>query len=146
MVQVIVDPGTRYVWTKIRGGKSVSAAETANGLADMLDELRSGPLKYSARNKNNVFDSDGKLIHKLRISHDSGPEFKPKGGTFADVVHERTLEGGSNLKHEPFADRESMISTKYNLANAPTQAAFVERVNGSIRQHVVTLHTLVLLL
>eukprot|EP01043_Picozoa_sp_COSAG02_P004428 COSAG02_NODE_115_length_35467_cov_292.837056_9_plen_647_part_00 len=136
MVQVIVDPGTRYVWTKIRGGKSVSAAETANGLADMLDELRSGPLKYSAGNKNNVFDADGKLIHKLSIATDSGSEFKPKGGTFAGVVHARTMVGGADLKHEPFAERESMIQTKYNLASAPTQAAFVERVNGSIRQHV----------
>ena len=48
----------------------------------------------------------------------------------------RTVVGGADLKHEPFADRESMISTKYNLASAPSQAAFVERVNGSIRQHV----------
>ena len=29
-----------------------------------------------------------------------------------------------------------MITAKYNLASAPSQAAFVERVNGSIRQHV----------
>ena len=136
MVQVIVDPGTRYVWTKIRGGKSVAAAETANGLANMLDELRSGPLKYSASNKNNVFDADGKLIHKLRIATDSGSEFKPKGGTFEAAVHERTVEGASSLKHEPFTDRKSMITAKYNLASTPTQAAFVERVNGSIRQHV----------
>ena len=41
-------------------------------------------------------DSDGKLIHKLSAATDSGPEFKPKGGTFADAVHARTGEGGAD--------------------------------------------------
>ena len=70
-VQVIVDPYTRYVWTTIRGGKSVSAAETSNGLQKMLNELREGPLAYSAENQRNVFNEDGTLTHVLKIrQHD----------------------------------------------------------------------------
>ena len=142
--QVIVDPYTRYVWTEIRSGKSVTAALTSNGLQKMLNELRSGPLAYSADNEKNVFNADGTLVHVLKCRSDGGSEFKRTGASFEDVVHEVTLpaselrEGlGSRLKgSRPFALKASRIESRYNLASAPNQAAFVERMNSNILQHI----------
>eukprot|EP01043_Picozoa_sp_COSAG02_P043204 COSAG02_NODE_3742_length_6300_cov_8.889534_3_plen_633_part_00 len=143
-VQVIVDPYTRYVWTAIRGGKSVSAAETSNGLQKMLNELREGPLAYSAENRRNVFNKDGTLTHVLKTRTDGGSEFKRTGASFEDVVHEVTLPASelregltSRLKNiRPFALKASRIESRYNLASAPNQAAFVERMNSNLLQHI----------
>ena len=143
-VQVIVDPYTRYVWTTIRGGKPATAAMTSNGLQTMLKELRDGPLAYSADNKRNVFNADGTLTHVLRARTDGGSEFKRTGASFEDVVHEVTLPASelrdglqSRLKGvKPFATKASRIESRYNLASAPNQAAFVERMNSNLLQHI----------
>ena len=143
-VQVIVDPYTRYVWTTIRGGKPATAAMTSNGLQTMLKELRDGPLAYSADNKRNVFNADGTLTHVLRARTDGGSEFKRTGASFEDVVHEVTLPASelrdglkSRLKGiKPFATKASRIQSRYNLASAPNQAAFVERMNSNLLQHI----------
>ena len=143
-VQVIVDPYTRYVWTTIRGGKPATAAMTSNGLQTMLDELRTGPLAHNADNQRNVFNADGTLVNVLKARTDGGSEFKRTGASFEDVVHEVTLpaselrEGlSSRLKGiKPFALKASRIESRYNLASAPNQAAFVERMNSNILQHI----------
>ena len=143
-VQVIVDPYTRYVWTTIRGGKPATAAMTSNGLQMMLIELRDGPLAYSADNKRNVFNADGTLTHVLKTRTDGGSEFKRTGASFEDVVHEVTLPASelrdglnSRLKGiKPFATKAGRIESRYNLASAPNQAAFVERMNSNLLQHI----------
>ena len=143
-VQVIVDPYTRYVWTTIRGGKPATAAMTSNGLQMMLIELRDGPLAYSADSKRNVFNADGTLTHVLKTRTDGGSEFKRTGASFEDVVHEVTLPASelrdglnSRLKGiKPFATKAGRIESRYNLASAPNQAAFVERMNSNLLQHI----------
>ena len=127
-VQVIVDPATRYVWAMIHGGKSVKASKTIAGLVAMLGELRDGPLKHDAASQFNVFAADGSLLRKLRIATDSGSEFRPGSGrTFDDAAWDELSRTG-------LARDRSMFKAKYNLGQAPNQAAFVERMNSTIRQ------------
>ena len=143
-VQVIVDPATRYVWATIRGGAvrdTVPANESADGVVALLRELRAGPLRYDASNFNNVFGPDGKLLRPLRASHDGGSEFKPaqrqqdvrtgRKRTFGDLLRDKLSARGTGKKRA-LAEPER-VHAKQNLGQTPTQAAFVERVNGRLR-------------
>ncbi len=143
-VQVIVDPATRYVWATIRGGAvrdTVPASESADGVVALLRELRAGPLRYDPSNANNVFGPDGKLLRPLRASHDGGSEFKPaqraqdvragRKRTFGDLLRDKLSARGTGKKRA-LADPER-VHAKQNLGQSPTQAAFVERVNGRLR-------------
>jgi hypothetical protein len=128
-VQVIVDPASRYVWAAIRGGTSVPAWKTTEGLVTMLDALRQGVLQ-NGQHAFNVFDENGALVRKLRIAVDGGPEFKPgQGRTFDDYAFEKLSDAG-------LVSSRGMFVAKVNLASAPNQAAFVERMNSTIRQKI----------
>ena len=126
-VQVIVDPATRYVAASMHGGKSVDSRYTIENIVTMITSLRDGPLKYEEQHKGNVFNPDGTLVNQLRLATDSGSEFKVKGGSFGDKLFGKLRDAGL------MKDR-SMLIHSYNLASAPTQAAFVERMNSTIRQ------------
>ena len=126
-IQVIVDPATRYVAASMHGGKSVDSRYTIENIVTMITALRDGPLKYEEQHKGNVFNPDGTLVNQLRLATDSGSEFKVKGGSFGDKLFGKLRDAGL------MKDR-SMLIHSYNLASAPTQAAFVERMNSTIRQ------------
>ena len=128
-VQVIVDPASRYVWATIRSGTSVPAWRTTEGLVSMLKELREGVLRHGDH-AFNVFDENGALVRKLRAAVDGGPEFKPgQGRSFDDYAFEKLRDAG-------LVSGRGMFTAKVNLASAPNQAAYVERMNSTIRQKI----------
>ena len=126
-VQVIVDPATRYVAASMHGGKSVDSRYTIENVVNMITSLRDGPLKYDEEHKGNVFKPDGTLVNQLRLATDSGSEFKVKGGSFGDRLYAKLSAAG-------LMNDRSMLIHSYNLASAPSQAAYVERMNSTIRQ------------
>ena len=131
-ISVIVDPATRYVAATAHGTASGGAPKASVSIANlvtMLSDLRKGPLRYNAGNKGNVFDEDGALVHRLRLSTDSGSEFRIKGaGNFGDRLFEKL-----SATSPPLIRSRGMLSHTYNPPSQPTAAAFVERMNQTIR-------------
>eukprot|EP01046_Picozoa_sp_COSAG06_P008541 COSAG06_NODE_433_length_15843_cov_10.266768_2_plen_133_part_00 len=66
-------------------------------------------------------------VNQLRLATDSGSEFKVKGGSFGDRLYAKLSAAG-------LMNDRSMLIHSYNLASAPSQAAYVERMNSTIRQ------------
>jgi hypothetical protein len=131
-ISVIVDPATRYVAATAHGTASGGAPKASVSIANlvtMLSDLRRGPLRYDAGNQGNVFDEDGALVHRLRLSTDSGSEFRIKGaGDFGDRLFEKL-----SATSPPLIRSRGMLSHSYNPPSQPTAAAFVERMNQTIR-------------
>ena len=129
---MIVDASTRYVAATAHGTASGGAPKASVSIANlvtMLSDLRRGPLQYNAANKANVFGQDGALVHRLRLSTDAGSEFRiAGGGNFGDRLFEKLA-----ATNPPLVRDRSMLSHSYNPPSQPTAAAFVERMNQSIR-------------
>ena len=131
-ISVIVDPATRYVAATAHGTSSGGAPKASVSIANlvtMLSSLRRGPLRYDASNTGNVFNADGALVHRLRLSTDSGSEFRiAGGGDFGDKLYEKLA-----VASPPLVSDRTMLSHTYNPPSQPTAAAFVERMNQTIR-------------
>ena len=131
-ISVIVDPATRYVAATAHGTASGGAPKASVSIANlvtMLSDLRRGPLRYNASNTANVFGQDGALVHRLRLSTDGGSEFRiAGGGDFGDRLYEKLAAASP-----PLVSDRTMLSHSYNPPSQPTAAAFVERMNQSIR-------------
>ena len=129
---MIVDPATRYVAATAHGTSSGGAPKASVSIANlvtMLSSLRRGPLRYDASNTGNVFNADGALVHRLRLSTDSGSEFRiAGGGDFGDKLYEKLA-----VASPPLVSDRTMLSHTYNPPSQPTAAAFVERMNQTIR-------------
>ena len=92
-----------------------------------LLSLRAGILNYDTANKSNVFDESGALVHTLTLATDQGNELGGNKPEYRVKLAEKLLAKG-------LISDESMIKHRYNLASAPSQAAFIERYNQTLRQ------------
>jgi hypothetical protein len=92
-----------------------------------LLSLRHGILEHDGANKSNVFSSDGALVHELTLVTDNGNELGGGKQQYREVLAQKLLDQGlirdaSQLKH------------RYTLSQTPSQAAFIERFNQTLRQ------------
>ena len=124
----MIDPASRWVYSEIAPQRDAprpqdSMAMIVNGLLS----LRAGILKYDTANKSNVFDQTGALVHTLTLATDQGNELGGNKPEYRVKLAEKLLVKG-------LITDESMLKHRYNLASAPTQAAFIERYNQTLRQ------------
>jgi hypothetical protein len=124
----MIDPASRWVYSEIAPQRDAprpqdSMAMIVNGLLS----LRAGILKYDTANKSNVFDQSGALVHTLTLAGDQGNELGGNKPEYRVKLAEKLLAKG-------LISDESMLKHRYNLASAPSQAAFIERYNQTLRQ------------
>eukprot|EP01043_Picozoa_sp_COSAG02_P065631 COSAG02_NODE_9962_length_2063_cov_10.244681_1_plen_601_part_01 len=124
----MIDPASRWAHSEIFGTKAPRAQDARQVIRDGLLELRSGPLAYKATNKENVFDANGHLTKVLTVMSDNGGEFK----STTDESWEDKLY--SLLAATGLVSDRALIKHRRGLANTPTQQAFIERYNSSLRQ------------
>ena len=124
----MIDGASRWAYSEIAPQRDApqprdSMAMIVNGLLS----LRRGVLKHDVANKGNVFDQSGALVHPLTLATDQGNEL---GGN----KPEYRVKLAEKLVAEGLISDETMLRHRYNLASAPTQAAFIERYNQTLRQ------------
>ena len=124
----IIDPASRWVYSEIAPQRLAptpqdSRAVVINGLLS----LRDGILEYDGANKANVFGPDGALVHELKLVTDRGNELGGGKPQYREVLAEKLLERG-------LIRDESMLKHRYSLSQTPTQNAFIERFNQTLRQ------------
>ena len=129
-----VDTASRWVHSEIFGARAPRPQDSVQMVRDAMVALRSGPLKHVPGAKGNVFGADGALLHVLTIVTDNGNEFggKAGGASYGDKLY-AALSVRKGAQAPLLAGRER-LKHRYNLASAPTQAAFIERWNGTLRQ------------
>jgi hypothetical protein len=92
-----------------------------------LLSLRDGILEHDGANKANVFDRDGALVHELTLVTDNGNELGGGKAQYREVLAEKLLAQG-------LIRDESQLKHRYTLSQTPSQAAFIERFNQTLRQ------------
>ena len=100
---------------------------------------------YAATNKENVFGPDGTLLHTLIAATDRGNEFGAGKGVQKDVyahmkdTDDESIEDSFEDKARQRLVAEGLISApnhffqRFNMASAPTQVAFIERLWSTLR-------------
>ena len=122
----IIDPSSKWVYAEIFAATAPKKEDAIKVFVTAMQLLRDGPLQYKARNKENVFDSNGTLLHSVRAANDRGLEFGSGKSSFADELTDRLLDDKLIASNDKFTQR-------FNLASAPTQAAHIERWNRTLR-------------
>lgn len=74
-----------------------------------------------------MFDSNGALVHALTVVSDNGNELG--GGK-----PEYRVKLAEKLPDKGLIRDESMLKHRYTLSQTPSQAAFIERFNQTLRQ------------
>ena len=124
----VIDPASRWVYSEIAPQRLAptpqdSRAVVINGLLS----LRDGILEHDGANRANVFDSDGALVHELTLVSDNGNELGGGKPHYREVLAEKLLAQG-------LIRDSSMFKHRYTLSQTPSQAAFIERFNQTLRQ------------
>ena len=124
----MIDPASRWVYSQIAPQRPAPTPQDSRDVVIKgLLSLRDGILEYDGANKANVFGPDGALVHELTLVSDNGNELGGGKPQYREVLAEKLLEQG-------LIRDSSMLKHRYTLSQTPSQAAFIERFNQTLRQ------------